>query len=339
VSGERLTAAVLTYDGRHLLEILLPSLAAQTVPDLRTVVVDNGSSDGTAQWLASAWPQVEVVRLERNVGVTAGLNACLRAAAGSPYVALLNNDLELAPGCLAELVAALDAHPEAGSAGAKLVRYADRATLDGAGDVLDWAGTGWRRGHGEPDDGRYDEPAAVFGACGGAALYRAEALADVGPFDEAFFAFAEDTDWALRAQLAGWGCRYVPGAVAYHVGSATVGAGLSDFTRYHLWRNALWMVAKDYPAAALVRHAPRILYVQAAQLYLAGRAGKLSLWGRIVRDAARGLPAALRRRRRVQARRRVTLAQLEAVVRAGQAPRRPRAPRARRARTRRPASR
>jgi len=115
----RVTAAVLTYDGRHLLEILLPSLAAQTLgEELRTVVVDNGSSDGTAQWLAAEWPQVEVVRFEENIGVTAALDVCLRAGEGSEHVAVLNNDLELDPACLAELLAALDAHPEAGSAAA-----------------------------------------------------------------------------------------------------------------------------------------------------------------------------------------------------------------------------
>ncbi len=311
------TAAVLSYDGRHLLEVLLPSLTEQTLSGFQILVVDNGSSDGTAAWLETEWPGIDVVCLPENVGVTAALNACVRAAAGSELVALLNNDLELEPTCLAELARALDAHPEAGSAGAKLVSFADRKTLDGAGDVLDWAGTGWRRGHGEPDDGRYDEPQEIFGACGGAAMYRRAALDDVGPFDEAFFAFAEDTDWALRARLAGWTCRYVPSAVAYHVGSATIGAGMSDFTRYHLWRNAIWMVAKDYPIEALVRHLPRILYVQAAQLYVAGREGKLGLWGRIVRDAARGLPGALRRRRSVQATRRVTVRELERAVARG----------------------
>ncbi|MBA2517772.1 MAG: glycosyltransferase family 2 protein, partial [Solirubrobacterales bacterium] len=311
----RLAVAVLSYDGRHLLEVLLPSLAAQTLAGFRIVVVDNGSSDGTSRWLAAEWPQVEVVSLPENVGVAAALNVCIRAATGSELVALLNNDLELDPGCLAELAASLDAHPAAGSAGPKLVSFAHRGTLDGAGDVFDWAGTGWRRGHGDPDDGRYDEPEEVFGACGGAAMYRQSAVDAVGAFDESFFAFVEDTDWALRAQLAGWTCRYVPTAIAYHVGSATIGAGMSDFTRYHLWRNSIWMVAKNYPLGALARHLPRILYVQAAQLYLAARAGKLPLWSRIVRDAARGLPDALRRRRTVQATRRLTVRELERVVR------------------------
>jgi len=319
-AGVPTTAAIASYNGRELLETVLPSLAAQRFRDFRTVVIDDGSSDGTVEWLARRWPDVEVVALPRNVGVTAALNVCLRAGAESELVVLLNNDLELDPDCLGELVRAMGENPNAGSAGAKLLDFYDRSVLDGAGDVLDWAGTGWRRGHGEPDDGRYDAPQAIFGLCGGAAIYRRAALEDVGEFDESFFAFVEDTDWALRAQLAGWSARYVPTAVAFHMGSATIGAGMSDFTRYHLWRNSVWLIAKDFPLAALVRRAPRILYVQAAQLYLATRAGKLGLWLRIMRDAARGLPAALQRRRDVQRRRRVSVRELERVVTADQRP-------------------
>jgi GT2 family glycosyltransferase len=161
-------------------------------------------------------------------------------------------------------------------------------------------------------------------------VYRRAALEEVGGFDEAFYAFMEDTDWALRAQLAGWSARYVPAAVAYHMGSATLGRGLTDFTRGQLVRNRIWMVAKDYPAALLVRHAPRILYVSAAELYLSARAGQLGVWWRAVRAALRGLPAVLGRRRAVQATRRVGWRELEAVVALGQP--------ARRASSRRPPS-
>ena len=95
--------------------------------------------------------------------------------------------MELHPDCLGELLSALREHPEAGSAGAKLINYHDRAVLDGAGDVFGWAGSGWRRGHGERDDGRYDTPQPIFGACAGAALYRRAALEAVGGFDADVF--------------------------------------------------------------------------------------------------------------------------------------------------------
>lgn len=314
MSQPQLTVAVLSYDGRELLEVVLPSLDAQRFRGFRTVVVDNGSSDGTVEWLAERWPSVEVVALPENLGVTAALNVCLRAAADAEYIGLLNNDLELDPDALGELVRTLQEHPEAGSAGPKLVDFHNRRILDGAGDVFSWAGTGGRRGHGEVDRGQYDSPRPIFGACGGAAVYRRTAIDDVGCFDEAFFAFYEDTDWAFRAQLAGWACRYVPSAVVYHMGSATLGRGMTDFTQYHLWRNGIWLMTKGYPGAAFVRHAPRILYVQAAQAVVAARGGRLRLWARALLDVGRGLPAALRRRRQVQARRRASVPALEAVV-------------------------
>jgi GT2 family glycosyltransferase len=289
-------------------------LAAQTCPGLKLLVVDNGSRDDSLAYLAASWPDVEVVAIPDNVGVTAALNRGLEAAADAEFVALFNNDMEMEPDCLSELVRALVEHPEAGSAGAKLVDFHRRDVLDGTGDTLRWTGLATRRGHGEPNDGRYGEAEAVFGACGGAALYRREALAQVGLLDEAFFAFSEDVDWALRAQLAGWTCRYVPSAVVYHMGSATIGRGLSDFTAYHLWRNAIWMIVKNYPLEALVRRAPALAFGFGLNMAAAWWEGKLDVWGRAMRDAARGLPGALKRRRAVQRTRRRSLAELDLVI-------------------------
>jgi GT2 family glycosyltransferase len=309
----RLTVAILSYDGRHLLEVILPSLARQRYRDFEVVVVDNGSRDDTAQWLAQSWPQVQVISLPENVGVTAALNVCARAGEGE-LLALFNNDVELDPDCLGELAGALETHPQAGWAAGKLRDFHRRELLDGAGDVFTWAATGGRRGNGELDRGQYDAPGEVFGACGGAALYRRSVLRLVGDFDEDFFALYEDVDWNLRAQLAGFSCRYVPSAVAYHMGSATIGRGLSDFTRYHLWRNQLWIVAKDLPLGSIVRHSPELLLGQLENLAIALRARKLDVWLRVWRDALVGLPRMLRKRRHVQASRRISLHALNALV-------------------------
>ncbi len=308
-----LTVAVLSYNGRHLLEVILPSLARQSFRDFEVVVVDNGSRDDTSQWLSEHWPEVQTVSLLHNIGVTAALNVCAQAGRGE-FVGLFNNDIELHPDCLGELVKALQEHADAGWAGGKLMDFYRRDTIDGAGDVFTWSGSGHRRGHGERDRGQYDQPQAIFGACGGAAVYRRSALESVGPFDEDFFAFYEDIDWDFRAQLAGFACRYVPTAVAYHMGSATIGRGLTDFTRYQLWRNTLWIIAKDVPAGALVRHSPELVLGQVMNLGVAWWDGKLSVWRDVWRDARRGLPAILRKRRAVQRRRRISSYQLERAV-------------------------
>jgi GT2 family glycosyltransferase len=326
----RVTVGVANYDGRHLLEVVLPSLRAQTYRDFRVVVVDDASADDSVAWLAANWPHVEVIVHPRNRGVTAALNSCL-AAGRSELALLLNNDIELRRDCLAELVGALDAHPRAGVACGKLIDYRRRELLDGAGDLYTWGGEANRRGQGERDVGQYDRPQDIFSACGAAALYRRAALAQVGPFDERLFANYEDVDWCFRAQLAGWGCRYAPRAVAYHMGSATLaGAGdsddgdggdgdgaraaVSDFMLYQNWRNAIWVVAKNYPARALARHAPALLLVQLRNLAIALRRGRGRLWLRVWRDALAGLPAVLRERGRVQRARVRPLAELDALI-------------------------
>jgi GT2 family glycosyltransferase len=309
----RLTVGIPTYNGRELLEVVLPSLQRQVGVEARIVVVDDASSDDTQAWLAANWPQVEVVAHEHNRGVTAALNACLRAS-DSELVALLNNDVELDPSCLARLVAALDRHPEAGVACAKLIDYDRRELLDGAGDVWTWGGEAHRRGQGLPDDGRYDRPQQIFSACGAAAVYRREALAQVGGFDERFFANCEDTDWSFRANLAGWTVRYVPDAVAFHMGSATLGSGVSEFALFHNWRNGIWVVAKNYPATSLLRHLPALLALQARNLAVSLMRGNTRVWLRAWASALAGMRGTLALHRQVQRRRVLGTRELEALV-------------------------
>jgi GT2 family glycosyltransferase len=315
-SASAVTVTIPNYNGRVLLEEMLPSLARQSLQPSAIVVVDDGSQDDSVEYLRARWPEVRVVQLPRNLGVTAALNACL-AAAETELVALFNNDMELAPECLAELVSELERHPHIGSVTPKMLDFAERDVIDGAGDMLNWRGGGRRRGHGERDIGQYEQAQEVFGPCGGAAMYRRDALEAVGDFDEAYFAYYEDIDWAFRAQLAGLRCRYVPRAVLYHHGSATLGRGMNDFNAYHLWRNPIWLIAKCFPGAALVRHAPALLSGQAGNLFVALRERRLRVWLRAMRDGLLGLPGALRKRRAVQRTRAISLAELETVARAG----------------------
>ncbi|MGO9490146.1 MAG: glycosyltransferase family 2 protein [Solirubrobacteraceae bacterium] len=309
----RVTAAILSYDGRELLEMALPPLLAQTYQEIELLVVDNGSSDGTVAWLHDRWPQVRVVALPANIGVTAALNVCVAEAAGE-LVALLNNDVELEPDCILRLVQALEEHPDAAVACPKLIDFHHRELLDGAGDVYTWGGEAHRRGQGRRDLGQYDSPQRVFSASGAAALYRRSAFEAVGPFDERFFANCEDTDWSFRANLAGWTCRYVPSAVAYHMGSATLGSGVSDFALFHNWRNGIWVIVKNYPARSLVRHLPDLAFVQARNLAVSLLRGHLRVWLRAWASALAGLGGTLALRRGVQRSRTIPVGRLEQLV-------------------------
>jgi GT2 family glycosyltransferase len=268
----RVTVLVPNFNGRELLEIVIPSLLAQSYRDRAIVIIDDGSTDGSDVYAAARWPAVEVLSSTVNRGFAAAANRGL-ASASSEYVAIVNSDVELAPDWLELLVDTLDRYPGAASATGKTMRYSERDRIDGAGNQMRWSGAATRRGYGELDRGQYDEPSEVISACAGFALYRRSALDVVGDFDEDLIAYYEDVDWGLRAQLAGFGCRYEPRAVAYHIGGATHG----DDARYDCLsrRNQLLVVIKDYPAAAIARHWPKLLVGQLILLARAARDGHL----------------------------------------------------------------
>jgi GT2 family glycosyltransferase len=307
---------VLNYNGRRLLEVVLASLAAQQYRDFEVLVVDDCSSDDSLDYLRREWPAVRVVVNQRNLGVTASLNVAVGASAGE-LVALLNNDIELDPHWLGALVAALDRHPEAASAAGKLLSYHRRDVLDGAGDVFTSAAMAWGRGAGQHDRGQYDREQEIFAPTGGAGLYRAAALADVGPFDESFWAYLEDVDWGLRAQLAGYRCRYVPDAVGYHMGGATTN-GQRD-PRFYIaqHRNALAIIVKDVPAPFILRHFHQIAWQKLLGLLYGARAGMLRAHLKALAEAARACPRWLRQRRAIMARRRIAAGDFERFVSAG----------------------
>jgi GT2 family glycosyltransferase len=301
-----------SWNGRELLEVVLPSLAAQEFGDRTVLVVDNGSTDGSVDYLRENWPDVDVLALPENVGFAPAVNRGM-AAADSELIALLNNDMELEPNWLSELVAELDRRPEAGSATSKLLDFADRGVLDGTGDILAWSGNANRRGRGEADEGQYDGDREVFSACGGAAIYRRAALEDVGPFDEDFFAYLEDVDWGFRARLLGWGSRYVPSSVAYHVGAATT-RRTSDLELYLNRRNQIALVVKNFPAGAFLRYGWLVALEQLHALWVAVRTRSLGSQLRAWRDATRGLRSTLGKRREIQRRRRAGVADLRPLM-------------------------
>lgn len=312
IAPPRLTVVVLNLNGREMLGLILPSLERQTFRDVQIVVVDNGSDDGSVEYLHREWPSVEVMALDRNYGFAAAVNRGIERTRGE-LVALVNNDMELDPHFLEELVAALDEHPSAGSATAKMLGFDDRTLIDGAGDVISWSGGAARRGHGQPDRGQYDAPSSIFGACAGAAVYRREALESVGLFDEDLFGYLEDTDWSFRAQLRGYSCRYVPGARAYHMGGATY-RRMGDVEAFLVPRNRIALILKNFPLRRLVRHIPPLLLRQLRELALAVRDGRARTLLRAWAAATRALPRTLAKRRAIQRSRRVPDRALRAVI-------------------------
>jgi GT2 family glycosyltransferase len=306
------TFVILNHNGRGFLEMVLPSIARQTVQGFTVKVIDDASTDDSIAYLADRWPEVEVVTSDRNVGITVSMASGI-ASASTRLVALLNNDLELDERWLEEMLAGLERHPGAAAVDCKMLRYDDRTKIDGVGDILRRNGYPGRRGQDERDEGQYDTPAEVFSVSGGAALYRREAFDLVGSYDADFFAYYEDVDWGFRARLKGLTAWTVPSAVAYHMGSASTGRQPGRFTHL-IVRNQVIVVVKNFPAALLLRCLPRILFFEAKWLVFDMLHGLGRPHVRGLAGALRMAPGAVRKRRAIQRSRSVTARSLARVL-------------------------
>jgi len=299
----QVSVVILNWNGRRYLDDCLTSLQSQTFTDFEIILVDNGSTDDSVEWVETHFPQVCLIRNAQNVGFAEGNNQAIRSTAAE-FIVTLNNDTRVEPGWLAALVEAVASDSAVGMVASKMI-FADRpGMINSAGIALDPVGIAWDRLGGTHDDPNETVLVEVFGPCAGAALYRRAMLDQIGLFDADFFAYLEDVDLAWRARLSGWRCLYAPAARVYHVHSATGGEG-SPFKNRLLGRNKVWTIAKNYgPAGRLLVYLPLIvLYDLAAVLYaLIVRRETAPLQGRLM--ALKGLPDVWRRRRVVQALRR-----------------------------------
>lgn len=286
------------WNGLGYLSNCLKALARQTYPWHQVVLVDNGSTDGSCEFVAESYPEVHILRSEQNLGFAGGTNLGIRHSR-SEYVATLNNDTEPEPTWLEELVGAIASNPRMGMAASKMLFYDRRAMVNSAGIAVDRVGIAWDREGGTFD--RADAAARdVFGPCAGAALYSRAMLDEIGLFDEDYFGYLEDVDLAWRGQATGWRCRYAPAARVYHVHSATGQEG-SPLKNYLLGRNKWWTIVKNYPWPQIAHLAPLILaYDLMAVLYgLLARRDTHGLRGRLA--AFRALPDLARKRSTIQA--------------------------------------
>jgi GT2 family glycosyltransferase len=301
VEGSRVAVAIVNANSGPYLTRSLRALEEQTLPPERIVVVDNASTDGSADGLEDGYSGLKVIRLRENVGFAAANNVAAREAANYEWLALLNPDAFPEPRWLEELVHAAAERPEFSFFASRILKISKPERLDATGDLLHVSGVAWQRNHGAPAS--VAPPAGeVFSASAAAALYKRGAFLSVGGFDERFFCYYEDTDLGFRLRLAGHRCWYVPTAIVRHVGSATAGRE-SDFLLYHTHRNIVWMFAKDMPAPLLWLYLPQHLLINVLTLIAFGLRRRFRIAMRAKVDAVRGLPTVIRQRRSVQRRR------------------------------------
>jgi GT2 family glycosyltransferase/SAM-dependent methyltransferase len=311
---EPLVSIVIPHQaGREILLACLASLARDDAyPNTEIWIVDNGSSDGSVEAARQRFPGIQVLRFEQNLGYAAGCNRGIQASRGA-YVVLLNDDTEVEPGWLRELVAAAECDATLGACQPKIRSLRDRARFEysgAAGGLLDLYAYPFSRGrlmsHVEEDRGQYDDPIEVFWASGVCMLIRRAALVESGGFDEVMFSYMEEIDLCWRLHLMGWRVGYVPTAVVHHIGGYSLDQRVLK-RMYLNHRNSMIMLIKNYSARSLCWALPVKIGLE---LFI--------LTGALLRNPRRSravvlafgwlalhLPTVMRLRREVQARRRV----------------------------------
>jgi GT2 family glycosyltransferase len=260
-----------TWNRAALLAQALETLGRQTYPIERVIVVDNGSTDDSAAVATRAGAQV--IRLATNLGFAAAVNRGIREAAGNEWIGVLNNDVSLAPDWLAQIFAKLEPG-SAWFATGKVLDALAHARIDGSFDAVCRGGCAWRCGQGRLDSPLWNQPRNIQLAPFTAAVFRAGLFDRVGLLDETFESYLEDVDFGLRCAEAGLSGLYVPAAVAYHQGSATLGRWHPDTVR-RIARNQLLLVAKHYPPNWILRYGWPVFIAQALWGFVALRHGAL----------------------------------------------------------------
>jgi GT2 family glycosyltransferase len=243
-----ISVVVVNWNRRELLRACLESLARQADVNFETIVVDNGSSDGSADLAANGFG-ARVIRNAENRGYCAANNQGIAAARGE-FIALLNNDAEAEPGWLAALYRACSQRPGVGMAASKILVWEDPKYIDKAAHLIFPDGQNRGRGSGALDRGQFDREEDAAWPDGCAAMYRKEMLDSIGGFDEDLFAYGDDAELGLRARIAGWMCIYTPGAVVRHHRGSTMGMDSVDRVSL-IERNRVLLAAKLFPWSLL----------------------------------------------------------------------------------------
>jgi len=306
---DRVAVAIVNWNSGDALLHCLAALARQSLAPHRVVVVDNGSTDGSCEGLERQYPAVELIRLGVNIGFAAANNLVSRLVDDCHWIAMLNCDAAPHVDWLAELVRAVQLHPDCAVFSSKLLRASAPDLLDGAGDCYHASGAAWRRWYGRPAGEQPERIEEVFSPCAAAAMYRHDVLLEVGGLDAGYFCYFEDVDLGFRLRLAGHRALHVPRSVVRHVGSGTTAVG-SDFAVYHGHRNLVWTYVKNMPGMLFWQYLPQHLLFNLATLLCFSLRGQARTIFRAKWHALVGLPGAWRQRRHVQSARKITPRQL-----------------------------
>lgn len=245
---KKATIIIPNYNGLKFMEMCMSALEKQTCKDFEILVVDNGSTDGSVEWLKEN--EIPSIFLPENTGFSGAVNVGIKASK-TPFVILLNNDTEAKEGYVEALIREIERSPKIFSVSPKMIQLYHKELMDDGGDMYSIMGWAYQRGVGQEIE-RYNRACNVFSACAGAAIYRREVFEEIGYFDEMHFAYLEDIDVGYRAKIAGYYNRYCPSAEIYHVGSGTSGSKYNEFKVRLAARNNVYLNYKNMPSWQLL---------------------------------------------------------------------------------------
>ncbi|SHJ17587.1 glycosyltransferase family 2 protein [Parasporobacterium paucivorans] len=246
----KVTVIIPNYNGLKFLKPCMESLVKQNYPDYEILIMDNASTDGSIEYIREKFPRVNLVCLDKNYGFTGAVNKGIELTE-SPYFILLNNDTEVEPDFVGELVKAIEKSDKIFSCNSKMINFYDREVMDDAGDLYAIVGWAFQKGTGQSIY-KYNKDKSIFSACGGASIYRKKVIDEIGALDPAHFAYLEDVDLGYRAKIYGYRNMYCSKSIVYHVGSGTSGSKYNSFKVKLTARNSIYLNYKNMPIIQLV---------------------------------------------------------------------------------------
>jgi GT2 family glycosyltransferase len=291
---------IVNWNGKLFLEQCLNALMQQTIMPSEIILLDNASSDCSAA-IVSQFPSIHLILQDRNTGFARGNNLAINAmTSDSDWIALLNPDAFPEPQWLENLLRAAAFNPKFQMFSSQLVSSSNPSLLDGSGDIYHMSGLVWRSGHGKFSSAAIKQDKEIFSPCAAAAMYRRDAIVQLGGFDEDFFCYVEDVDLGFRFRLAGYKALHVPLSIAHHVGSGTTGGQHSEFALYHGHRNLVWAFVKNMPGALFWALLPLHILLNVVTIIWFAARGQGAIVLRAKRDACKGLPKMWRKRQYIQ---------------------------------------
>jgi GT2 family glycosyltransferase len=294
---------IVNYNGHRWLKLCIPSLIKTEYSEFEIIIVDNGSTDQSVEYLKNIWQSyIKIILLRENLGFAEGCNIGIRQAKGD-IIALLNNDMEVDKNWLKAAAQALLSNRTAAAVQSKIMQHDDKEKIYCAGLAVDKFGLCLSVGSGETDHGQYDCMSEIWGSCGGAMVAWKHLLIKAGLFDPSFFIYYEDVDLSWRIKLSGYNILLAPSSLVYHVGAGTSKSLPSDFVAFHKTKNLIIFWLKNYSLRTLIHNWPTLLFVIAGALLLGIKNGGFGLFiarFRSIMWVFRNLKAIMKERHKVQ---------------------------------------